>query len=36
VRSGNLRNAELLRRWGELWPTVREALERGEPLVEVA
>lgn len=36
VRSGNVRNAELLRRWEELWPSVREALERGETLVEVA
>jgi predicted nuclease of predicted toxin-antitoxin system len=35
VRLGNVRNVELLRRWAELWPLIREALERGEALVEV-
>jgi len=36
IRSGNVRNVELLRRWAEVWPSVRHALERGERLVEVA
>jgi predicted nuclease of predicted toxin-antitoxin system len=35
VRSGNLRRIELLRRWAELWPSVRAALDRGEVLVEI-
>ncbi len=36
VRSGNVRTAELLRRWADLWPETRQALERGERLVEIA
>ena len=36
VRSGNVRTAELLRRWARLWPGAREALARGERLVEIA
>jgi len=36
VRWGNLRTAELLRRWREQWPFLRAALERGEPLLELA
>lgn len=36
VRWGNLRTGELLRRWGEQWPHLRAALERGEPLLELA
>jgi predicted nuclease of predicted toxin-antitoxin system len=36
VRSGNVRTGELLRRWSQLWPGVREALGRGERLVEIA
>ncbi len=35
VRSGNVRTAELLRRWTELWPSISEALGRSEPLVEI-
>ncbi len=35
VRSGNVRTAELLRRWVQLWPGVRDALRRGEKLVEI-
>ena len=35
VRSGNVRKVELLRRWAELWPTLGDALRRGEPLIEV-
>ncbi len=35
VRWGNLRTAELLRRWEEHWPLLRDALERGEPLLEL-
>ena len=36
VRSGNVRNVELLRQWTELWPALDEALRRGEPLLEIA
>ncbi len=35
VRSGNVRTGELLRRWAQLWPGAREALARGERLVEI-
>jgi len=36
IRLGNLRTAELLRRWTEHWPALREGLERGEALLELA
>lgn len=36
VRYGNTRQAELLRRFGEAWPDVVAALERGERLIELA
>lgn len=36
VRYGNVRRAELLGRFAEVWPTVVEALTRGETLIEIA
>lgn len=36
VRWGNVRSKELLRRWEAVWPAVLAALNRGEPLVELA
>lgn len=36
IRYGNVRNAELLRRISAVWPTVIEAIGRGERLVELA
>ena len=35
VRYGNVRRAELIRRFGMVWPSVAEALARGEALVEL-
>jgi predicted nuclease of predicted toxin-antitoxin system len=36
VRTGNIRNDALLARFEHHWPRIREALESGEPLVEMA
>lgn len=36
VRVGNTRRAELLRRFATEFPAIIAALERGEPLVEIA
>jgi predicted nuclease of predicted toxin-antitoxin system len=36
IRYGNVRRAELLRRFEVAWPGVVEALSRKEPLVELA
>lgn len=36
IRYGNVRRAELLRRFAVVWPGIVEALDRGEPLIEVA
>jgi predicted nuclease of predicted toxin-antitoxin system len=35
VTCGNTSNAHLRRVLGTAWPTVKEMLERGEPLVEI-
>ena len=36
IRYGNVRRADLLRRFSESWPGVAQALERGEALIELA
>jgi predicted nuclease of predicted toxin-antitoxin system len=35
IRYGNVRRAELLRRFAVVWPSIHEALARGESLVEI-
>ena len=36
IRYGNVRRAELLRRFAVVWPGIVEALDRGETLIEIA
>jgi predicted nuclease of predicted toxin-antitoxin system len=36
VRLGNTTNPDLVAAWETLWPRIQQALEDGEPLIEVA